>query len=129
MFSIEEIHQAEEKVKSGADFPKFVKEIKSLGVVRNDVFVINGLSTYYGNDDHTVQSGPSYEDLLIETETSLADFQEALKAHQSGLSDYQTFCRQAASAGIEKWVTDLKEMTVTYYDTEGNEVIKENIPD
>ena len=128
MFSIEEIRKAEQKVKTGADFPQLAKDLKDLGVLRFDVYVINGMSTYFGDDDHAEQGAPMYEDLLIEEESSLAELQEALKIHQHGASDYQTFCRQVAGAGIEKWIVDLKEMTVSYIDTAGNELLVEHIP-
>jgi hypothetical protein len=32
MFTIEQIKQAHNKVKSGADFPKYIQEIKKLGM-------------------------------------------------------------------------------------------------
>lgn len=128
MFTIEEIQKSEAKIKSGADFPNFIQEIKAMGVVRNDIFVINGMSVYYGNDDHTVQGPPAYEDLLIEETSSIAELKEALKVHQNGATDYQTFCRQVAAAGVEKWITDLKAMTVTYLDAAGNEMVVEHIP-
>lgn len=129
MFTIEQIQSAEAKVKSGADFPNFIQEIKLMGVVRNDVFVINGMSVYYGEGDHTVQGAPSYEDLIIEETSSVEELKEALKVHQNGATDYMTFCRQVAVAGVEKWVTDLNEMTVTYLDSAGNEMVVEHIPE
>ncbi|MBB6237906.1 uncharacterized protein YbcV (DUF1398 family) [Pedobacter sp. AK013] len=39
MFTIENIQAAESKIKTGADFPQFIKEIKEMGVKRNDVYV------------------------------------------------------------------------------------------
>jgi uncharacterized protein YbcV (DUF1398 family) len=129
MFTIEQIRAAEAKIKSGADFPNFIQEIKAMGVIRNDVFVINGMSVYYGDDDHTVQSAPAYEDLIIEETSSVDDLKEALKVHQNGATDYMTFCRQVAVAGVEKWVTDLNEMTVTYLDSAGNEMVVEHVPE
>ena len=128
MFTIEAILQAESKIKSGADFPNFIKELKEMGVIRNDVYVMNGMAIYFGNDNHTVESAPVYENLLIEEQSSAEDFKTALKNHQQGLTDYQTFCRQAAAAGVEKWVTDLMAMTVTYLDMSGNELVVEHIP-
>lgn len=128
MFTIEAIQQAESKIKTGADFPNFIKEIKAMGVIRNDVYVMNGMSIYFGNDDHTVESAPVYENLLIEEQSSAEDLKTALKSHQQGSTDYQTFCRQAAAAGVEKWVTDLAAMTVTYLDMSGNELVVERIP-
>ncbi|TCC90240.1 DUF1398 domain-containing protein [Pedobacter frigiditerrae] len=129
MLNLEEIHIAESKVKSGADFPAFIQEIKAMGVTRNDVYVINGMSTYFGTGDEAVQGPPIYEDLIIEPESSISGIREALKIHQNGETDYQTFCRQAAAAGVEKWVTDLNEMTVIYIDMAGNELVVEKIPE
>ncbi len=129
MFSIKDIDAAIQRMKTGADFPKFAVELKEMGVARVDVYAINGLSIYFGENDHTVEGSPIYEPLLIEQETSIADLQEALKIHQHGASDYQTFGRQAAGAGVEKWVIDLKNMTTTYLDASGNEMVVEDIPE
>lgn len=128
MFTIEEIQKAEQKIKTGADFPRFIEEIKAMGVERNDVYVINGMAIYFGKDDHTAETAPAYEPLMIEPQSSAEDLKEALRVHQKGETDYQTFCRQVAGAGVEKWVTDLKAMTVTYLDAAGTELVVEDIP-
>lgn len=127
MFTIEEIQKEEQKIKTGADFPQFAKALKTMGIIRCDVYVINGMSTYFGNGDKTLQGPPAYEDLLIEEKSSVEELKEALKVHQIKTIDYQTFCRKAASAGVEKWIIDLNAMTVTYLDMAGNELIVENI--
>jgi len=128
MFTIENIRAAESKIKTGADFPQFIKEIKELGVKRNDVYVSNGLSIYFDNEDNAQQVSPDeYPTLVINEESSAGKLEHALKVHQQGETDYITFCKQAADAGVEKWVTDLEEMTCTYLDTEGNELVKEKI--
>lgn len=129
MFSIEDIKAAESKIKTGADFPQFIKEIKELGVFRNDVYVANGLSVYFGEDDFSVQASPNeYPSLIINDESSTVKLNHALKIHQNGETDYFTFCKQAADAGVEKWVIDMNAMTCTYLDTEQNELVKEEIP-
>ncbi|WP_293306065.1 DUF1398 domain-containing protein [Pedobacter sp. UBA5917] len=129
MFTIENIRAAESKIKTGADFPRFIKEIKELGVKRNDVYVNNGLSIYFDDDDNVQQASPEeYPSLIINEESSAGKLEHALKVHQHGETDYFTFCKQAADAGVEKWVIDLEEMTCTYLDTEGNELVKETIP-
>lgn len=129
MFTIENIQTATSKVNSGADFPQFIKEIKELGVKRNDVYVSNGLSIYFDDEDNAQQVSPDeYPTLIINEESSAGKLEHALKVHQQGETNYFTFCKQAADAGVEKWVTDLDEMTCTYLDAEGNELVKENIP-
>jgi len=129
MFSIENIQAAASKTKSGSDFPQFVKEIKELGVKRNDVYVSNGLSIYFDGEDNAQQISPDdYPTLTINEESSAGKLEHALQVHQQGETDYFTFCKQAADAGVEKWVTDLEEMTCTYLDAEGHELVKETIP-
>lgn len=129
MFSIEEIKASESRIKTGADFPKFIKEIKEMGVVRNDVYVSTGLSVYFDNDDYSVQTSPDEypPSLVINDESSADKLQHALQVHQRGETDYYTFCKQAADAGVEKWIIDLIEMTCTYLDTSQNELVKEKI--
>ncbi|WP_316825157.1 DUF1398 domain-containing protein [Pedobacter miscanthi] len=128
MFTIENIQAAESKIKTGADFPQFIKEIKELGVKRNDVYVSNGLSIYFDDEDNAQQVSPDeYPTLTINEESSAGKLEHALKIHQQGETDYFTFCKQAADAGVEKWITDLEEMTCTYLDAGGNELVKEKI--
>jgi len=128
MFNIEEIKAAEANVKTGSDFPAFIQEIKALGVVRNDVYVSTGLSIYFDGEEHSEQVSPeNYPDIIINEESSASKLKHALEIHQKGENDYFTFCKQAADAGVEKWITDLEEMTVSYLDTEGNELVRENI--
>ena len=127
MFTIQEIETAAQKVKSGADFPQFAATLKALGVTRFDVYVINGISIYFGKNDGTVEGSAAYEPLVIEQTPSPDELREALKNHQDGQIDYQTFCRQAAGAGVEKWIVDLELMTVSYLDVTGNEIVVEKI--
>ena len=93
MFSIEQIHQAFSKVKSGADFPQHVQDLKNLGVSHYDNFVLNGLINYYGYGDFQVKSAPKYAALEINNTGSAERLKQALSIHQQGQTDYLTFCR------------------------------------
>jgi uncharacterized protein YbcV (DUF1398 family) len=54
MFTVEQIKAAHSKVKSGADFPSYIKEIKSLGVTHYEAYVTDGHIDYHGaNDDYS----------------------------------------------------------------------------
>lgn len=128
MFTKEDIQTAESKIKTGSDFPQFIKELKELGVVRNDVYVSNGLSAYFASEDEVLQIHPEqYPELVINTNSSVEKLKHALKSHQAGETGFISFCEHAADAGVEKWITDLKNMTCIYYDTAGNELVKETI--
>ena len=128
MFTKEDIQTAESKITKGSDFPQFIKEIKAMGVIRNDVYVSNGLSVYFDSDNEVLQISPGeYPELVVNEESSEEKLTHALEIHQKGETDYITFCKQAADAGVEKWITDLEDMTCTYLNSEGHELLKENI--
>ncbi len=93
-----------------------------------DTFVADGNSVYYGADNHQVPTGARYAELAIAENTDAEQFKADLRAHQQGATDFPTFCKDCAEAGIEKWVIYLDEMTCTYYAPKGNEILVEVIP-
>ncbi len=64
----------------------------------------------------------------ISAQADTKALQHALTIHQAGQTDCQTFCRQSAAAGVEKWVVDMENMACTYYGIAGNEMVVETIP-
>ena len=128
MFTAEDVIAAHSKVKSGADFPKYIQEIKELGVKNYDVFVANGRSVYYGDNNHKAEVAPKYSTQQIATQVDKSTFTEKLKAHQQGKTDYLTFIKMCAKTGIEKWEIVMEAMTCTYFDQQGNLILTENIP-
>lgn len=46
MFTIDQIHEAFKKVKSGADFPQFVQNLKSIGLTHYYNYVADGRTKY-----------------------------------------------------------------------------------
>ena len=129
MFTIDQIKTAHAKVKSGADFPAYIQEIKQLGIKSYETFVADGHSRYAGGESHTASSGPKYGPLDIAPESNQPDFQKDLKEHQQGKTDYLAFCKIAAAHGVEKWSVDLAKMTCTYYDLSGKALLVESIPE
>lgn len=128
MFQLQDIYQAHAKVKSGADFPSYVRDLVQLGVMKYDTFVGDGHEIFYGDDRYSVESGPVYEALPVAGQGNPEGFIRILKEHQQGLTDYPTFCRQAAENGVEKWTVDLQAMTCTYFDRSGLKMLVEQIP-
>ena len=128
MFTIEQIEQAHQKVKSGADFPKYIQEIKQMGVEGFETWVKDSHTEYFGGNAYQTQSNPQYADLSITEKSDKAKFVDYLKKHQRGETNYYAFCTHCAETGIEKWIVDLDKMTCTYYDKAGNEILVERIP-
>lgn len=128
MFTIEQIHKAFEKVKSGADFPQFVQDLKEIGVTHYDNFVSDGRTKYFGKNDFTLDGVSKYTKIEVNDIGSSDNLKHAILIHQQGQTDYPTFCKQAAEAGVEKWTTHMVEMTVTYLDKKGQKLTIEAIP-
>lgn len=128
MFTIDQIKTAHGKVKSGADFPAYIREIKKLGVMGYETFVSDGHTDYTGSDDYKTSSPAKYEFLAIGNDCNEKAFQSGLKEHQEGKSDYMDFIEMSAKMGIEKWAVSIEKMTCTYFDKLGSEVLVENIP-
>ena len=128
MFTVEQIHAAHSKVKSGADFPNYMQDLIKLGVISFETFVSDSHSIYFGANDFKTQSEGKYNPLEIATDTNKDQFISDLKSHQKGGTDYMTFCQDCAKSGIEKWIVKTKDMTCTYFDKAGNEILVEVIP-
>lgn len=128
MFTIEDIKTAHSKVKSGADFPTYIQDIKKIGVTSYETYVTDEHADYYGLGGYKT-SGPSKYDVLKIADTSdVQQFKTDLKAHQQGQTNFPMFCNDCAKSGVEKWTVSMERMTCTYYDKSGNELLVEQIP-
>ena len=128
MFTVEQIKAAHSKVKSGADFPKYIQELIGLGVTHYEAYVADGHTDYYGKADYKTSSAPKYAQLVVADHGNVAQFKSALKAHQQGKTNYPTFCSDAARSGVAKWAVNMDKMTCTYFDKAVNEMLVEAIP-
>jgi uncharacterized protein YbcV (DUF1398 family) len=127
-FMVGQIETAHQKVKSGSDFPAYIREITDLGVKSFVTFVTDSHTEYHGVNGYKATSNPQYEPIRIAGKSDQARFKAYLKEHQKGSSDYFTFCRQCAETGIDKWSVSVEKMTCTYFDQQGKEVLVEMIP-
>jgi uncharacterized protein YbcV (DUF1398 family) len=84
MFTVEQIKAAHSKVKSGADFPNYIKEIKVLGVTHYEAYVSDGHIDYHGAQDYTVVVPAKYDSMSIAEYCQIEEFKAGLKAHQQG---------------------------------------------
>lgn len=75
-----------------------------------------------------IQGESKYPNMTINPNSSAEKLKHTISIHQQGQTDYPTFCNQAADAGVEKWTTNILEMTVSYIDKQGIELTVEPIP-
>lgn len=128
MFTLQQMKAAHAKVKSGADFPHYIQEIKSYGLKRYTFDVIDGKVTYYGESEYQVAAPAIYEPKTINPIASPDGLRNIISIHQQGKTDFTTFCEQAAAAGVKQWVIDTDRMLCIYNDIVGNEMVAEPIP-
>ena len=128
MFTIEQIKATHAKVKSGADFPAYIQEMKSHGVTSYQHFVADGHIEYSGSHDFKISADAKWPAMEVAETGSTEKLKQALSIHQQGQTDYPTFCKQGAEAGVEKWIVNITGMTCTYYDIANNILLVEAIP-
>lgn len=128
MFTVDQIKTAHSKVKSGADFPSYIQEIKALGVTHYEAYVSDGHIDYHGANGYTAKVPAKYDPLVIAEASDAEQFKAELVAHQQGKTDFLTFIKMCATFGIEKWAICMDKMTCTYYDTAEKEMLVEAIP-
>ncbi len=129
MFTIQEIQKAHGKVKSGADFPAYIREIKSMGVTHYEANITDGHIDYHGKDGYTVHIPAKYDAIPVVKESNKEGFVQELRAHQQGKTDFLTFINRCASYGVERWEICMEAMTCTYFDKTGKEMLVEQIPE
>lgn len=83
-FTAEQLKEAHSKVKSGADFPGYAKEIKQLGVTYYNFYVADGHINYFGDNNYQVTIPARYDNLPIADESNVEVFNADLKTHQQG---------------------------------------------
>lgn len=91
MFTIDQIKEAHSKVKSGAGFPNYTRDIQQLGVNAFETWTIDSHTEYFGKDGYQTKSELMYEGLEIVNKSDKEKFTNYLKIHQEGKTDYKTF--------------------------------------
>ncbi len=128
MFTLQEIKDAHSKVKSGADFPKYVHDLKKMEMSHYDFFVADGHAKYVHNNGEFIESPAIYEDKAISSTSDATLLKHIIKIHQNGETDFMTFCQQSADAGVVLWRTDVTNMKVIYLNDKNEEMVVEVVP-
>ena len=69
MFTLQQIQDAHAKVQSGADFPRYIQDLKDLWVRSYTIFVSDGHAEYQWTDNSTITSPAIYQLLTINLST------------------------------------------------------------
>ena len=128
-FKEEDIRTTYAKPRTGADFPRLIRDLKKLGVVSYDHMLESGSNVFHGKHGQCVSLGAMGPSVPVNDQANLELLKKHISEHQRGLTDYPTLCGLAGQAGVEKWTSDLLAMTCTYFDRSGRKIHVELIPD
>lgn len=126
-FSLDNIKEAHSKF-TGVDFPKLIQEFKKMGMLTNTFQLETGKVTYAHRGGEQIVVQANAVDQPIQATSSADGAKDVLRRHQAGETDFVTFCREIAGAGVAKWVSNMDEMTCSYYDLNNQVVVVETIP-
>ena len=127
MFTLDQIKQSYDKVKTEADFAIYIQELINLGIKGYDTHLNDGSVVYYTDSDFNLSTDTKYPALPITAIANKERFIECLVMHENGQTDYYTFCQQATQCGIAKCRINIVELTSTYLSNEGDAIIIEKI--
>ena len=77
---------------------------------------------HHGKDGYTVVTPPAHQTFTIAETSNREQFLASLE-----IADYEEMSKSLADSGVERWVFDTNELTMTYYDKAGTELLKEDI--
>jgi len=128
MFTLEQIQSAHARIKNGSEYPKYVQELKALGVLSYTYFVADGHTEFWGAGNYKIASPASLAIRPISEVVNALGFQAQLIANQKGQTTFPEFCDDCAKTGISQWVADLSALTCAYFSLDGALILVEKIP-
>jgi uncharacterized protein YbcV (DUF1398 family) len=127
VFTLSQINDLHDRLGSARTFGEYVQALKTLGVERYESFLDDGHSEYFGSGGHQVISPPAHEVLLVADTSHQEAFLDHLRRHELGETTYLEMSKGLAESGIEKWTVDTRQMTMTFCDKSGRELLVEHI--
>ena len=116
MAQIDDLHARLGRAESLTDY---LRSLAAIGVVRFDSFLVDGHSEFFGAAGRRVVSPPHHEVLTVAEVSDREACLEHLRRHRDKQTSYFEMSAGLAASGVEKWVADTAELTMTYCDRAG----------
>jgi uncharacterized protein YbcV (DUF1398 family) len=127
MFTLEQINEIHDRLGTMEGFPQYVRALHRLGIEKYDSYLADGHSEYFGKDGHKVISPAVHDTLQISEVSDREKVLEQLDLHSQRKTSYLEMSKGLADSGVEKWSVDTKNMTIAYYDKQGNGLLVEEV--
>lgn len=108
-------------------YPQLFKGLKSAGVRSYRMDVVNYAIEYVGDGESVLEHGPSTWKVEVGTFNE-ADVIKAIRRTQRQETDYPTFLKEIAAAGIPRYDVSMSENTVSYMGSDPKNKYVEKVP-
>lgn len=125
----EELIVSIEKKSEGQAYPYLVKNLKAVGVDNYEVTVASHDRTFTNINGNMLIVPGEFPEIEPAETFQLDAVKTAVKRSQEGLTDYATFLKEIAAAGIHTYVADLAGMKVIYQGPNSEYEYEETIPE
>jgi len=125
MLTEQTFQQAEKQ--PAKSYPELVRNLKAAGVTDYTIDVNGHYRVVNGDGDVRLTFKGNLPNACADA-FSLNDVVAAVKRTQQGLSDYPTFLKEIAAAGVHTYVADLTGMRVIYQGKNKEQNYTERIP-
>lgn len=125
-FTLEDIDLAHREVTS-ATVRQYLTTLHDLGIVSYTTHISDGHSEYFDGNGDSLRSAAVHERYEVSDQADRNAARRAIEAHQSKQTDYFTFSRQLAAAGIGSWIMDTVRMTCTFCSKAGERLIEDDV--
>ncbi|WP_370287069.1 DUF1398 family protein [Pseudooceanicola nanhaiensis] len=92
----------------------YLTALRQLGVAYYVSHICDGHSDFYDAAGNKLSTAPIHDRLTVAERVDPKAAKLALGQHGRGETDYLTFARQLADAGIETWLMDPRARTCTF---------------
>ena len=124
-----EIFNLAEQRAFGQPYPVYINNLREIGVERYIVNVSSSDRRIFSASHDPVLELPGTEEPLVCAEIfEEASVKNALHRTQTGQSDYPTFMKEIAAAGVHFYNADLLNRVVTYFGKNASDKYAESVP-
>ena len=112
-FTLDDMDRAHEGTNQNS-VRKYLADLYNLGVISYITYVSDGHSEYFDIKGNKLSSAAVHESYEISNEANPDAARRAVEAHGLRQTDYFTFSKQLAAAGVCTWVMDPVKLTCTF---------------
>lgn len=127
MFTLEQTNEIHDRLGSASTLKDYLQALREIGVLASDSYLTDGHTVHRGADGYEVATEPTHEVFEVAVISDKDAFVEQLRLHETGVTSYVEMSRGLAEAGVEKWIFDTVELTITYYDRARTALLSERV--